>query len=112
MSYTPLGLFALRDALFFCYGARFRCASLGQEAHEIWILQQRLETILGRHLAVHVALEVGKLLASLQKLGKHRNLARHCRRAEIVYFFEFQLDADLRPRLALAAELVLHPESH
>src|SRR6185437_10086249 len=66
-----------------------------QRRHELRVGQELLQRIFGRRLAVHVAEQVGELLARLQQLGGRRDLARDRRRREIVHLAELDLDRQL-----------------
>src|ERR1700719_1604912 len=72
----------------------FRGAIL-QGCHELRIGQQFAQRVFGRDLAVHVTLQIGKLLSRLEKLGDRRNLPRHRGRLEIRHLVEAQLYAHL-----------------
>ena len=66
-----------------------------ERLHELRIGEQLLELVFGRHLAVHVAQQVGELLARLEQLRQRRDLAGDRCRAEIVHLVEAQVDGHL-----------------
>src|SRR6266849_11072888 len=86
--------YRLRSGFGFAFIARFRSTVL-HRFHELRVGQQFAQRVFCRDLAVHVALQVGKLLPRLEELGERRHLPRYRGWLEVGHFVEAQTDAHL-----------------
>src|SRR5215470_4213627 len=105
---TSLRFQRLRSGLACAFIARFRGTTL-HGRHELRVGQQFAQRVFRRDLAVHVALQVGKLLPRIEELGERRHLPRYRGRLEIGHFVEAQIDAHLLP--GSVVELVIDFEA-